>query len=222
MDYYSEHPKFHVAVDCIIFGFKQGRLHLLLLKRNFEPAKGDWSLMGGFVQADESVDDAARRVLFELTGLDKVYMNQVGAYGALDRDPGERVISVAYYALLDIDAYDPEPVRAHNAFWVDLKEVPHLIFDHDSMVSKALDRVRHKASDRPILFNLLPDEFTLTMFQSLYESLYSEQQDKRNFRKKVAQMEFVEKTGGIDKSSSRRGAALYRFNPDKYTGTFKI
>lgn len=222
MDFYSEHPKFHVAVDCIILGFKQGRLHLLLLQRNFEPAKGQWSLMGGFVQEDESVDDAARRVLTELTGLENVYMSQVGAYGSLGRDPGERVISVAYYALLDIDMYDQELVSSHNAHWVETGSIPPLIFDHAEMVKRALDLVRHRASDRPIVFNLLPEKFTLTMFQSLYESLYDVQFDKRNFRKKVSQMDFVENTGEIDKTSSRKGAALYRFNPDRYEGIFKI
>lgn len=220
--YYREHPKFHVAVDCVIFGFKSGRLHLLLLKRDFEPSKGEWSLMGGFVKQQENLDDAARRVLAELTGLENVYMRQAGAFGAVDRDPGERVISVAYYALVDIDQYDQDLVRKHNAFWVEIKKIPPLIFDHNQMVSSALQRVRHSASDRPIVFNLLPEQFTLTMFQNLYESLFGVEFDKRNFRKKVAMMEFVEKTGEIDKLSSKRGAALYRFNPDKYQGVFKI
>lgn len=224
MGYYSSHPRFYVSVDCIIFGFKEGKLSLLLLKRNFEPAKGRWSLMGGFVQKNEAVDDAARRVLAELTGLTDVYMDQVGAFGSLDRDTGERVISVAYYSLINIDDYDHDLVRKHNAFWVSLDELPDLIFDHNEMVQKALRRLRGKASTQPIGFNLLPKEFTLSKLQLLYEAIYCNPLDKRNFRKQVAQMSYIEKVGSIDKTESKRGAALYRFNVEKFkkTGTFKL
>ena len=135
--YYSKNPKFYVSVDCIIFGFNEGELNLLLLKRNFQPAMGEWSLMGGFVQEDESVDDAAKRVLHELTGLDNVYMEQVGSFGAIGRDPGERVVSIAYYSLININEYDKELVQKHNAFWVNINELPELIFDHPQMVAQA-------------------------------------------------------------------------------------
>ena len=127
--YYSSNPTFYVGIDCIIFGFNEGEISLLLLKRNFEPAMGEWSLMGGFVQNNESVDDAAKRVLHELTGLENVYMEQVGTFGAIDRDPGERVISVAYYALININEYDRKLVQKHNAYWVNMNELPPLIFD---------------------------------------------------------------------------------------------
>lgn len=224
MGFYSAHPRFYVSVDCIIFGFHEGKISLLLLKRNFEPAKGEWSLMGGFVQEDESIDDAARRVLADLTGLTDIYMEQVEAFGSLGRDPGERVISVAYYALINIDDYDRELVKKHNAFWVSLDELPEMVFDHDDMVAMALKKLRQKASTRPIGFKLLPEEFTLTTLQNLYEAIYGESLDKRNFRKQVAQMDYVEKVGTIDKTGSKRGAALYRFNEDKYNrkGTFKL
>ena len=224
MGYYSVYPKFHVSVDCIIFGFKAGKISLLLLKRNFEPAKGHWSLMGGFVQEDESVDDAARRVLAQLTGLTDVYMDQVEAFGSLGRDSGERVISVAYYALINQDDYDHELVRSHNAFWISIDQLPDLIFDHNEMVEKALRRMRNKASTRPIVFDLLPKEFTLTKLQSLYESIYGEPLDKRNFRKQVALLPCIEKTGLIDKSESKRGAALYHYNEDVFRKTriFKL
>lgn len=224
MGYYSEHPQFYVAVDCIIFGFKNGKISLLLLKRNFEPARGEWSLMGGFVRENESVDDAARRVLAELTGLTDIYMDQVEAFGSVERDPGERVISVAYYALINIDDYDHELVRKHNAYWVSIDELPDLIFDHSEMVRLAMNRLRHKASVRPIGFNLLPKEFTLSKLQSLYEAIYGEPLDKRNFRKQVANMECIEKVGTIDKTESKRGAALYRFNEKEFsrTGIFKL
>lgn len=215
-NYYSSNPKFYVGIDCIIFGFNEGELHLLLLKRNFEPAMGNWSLMGGFVQENESVDDAAKRVLAELTGLDDVYMEQVGSFGAIDRDPGERVISVAYYALVNINEYDRDLVQQHNAFWVNINELPPLIFDHPTMVEKARTLMQQKASTEPIGFNLLPRLFTLSQLQSLYEAIYGESIDKRNFRKRIAEMDYIEKTDKIDKTGSKRGAALYQFNEKAY------
>ena len=209
--YYNINPKFYVSVDCIIFGFDEGELKLLLLKRNFEPAMGKWSLMGGFVQEDESVDAAAKRVLAELTGLENVYMEQVGTFGDLERDPGERVISVAYYALVNVNEYDRELVQQHNAHWTKIDELPQLIFDHPIMISKARELMKHKASYNPIGFNLLPE-----LLQNLYEAIYGEPMDKRNFRKRVAEMDFIEKTDLIDKSGSRRGAYLYKFNDKAY------
>lgn len=221
-NYYSKNPKFYISVDCIIFGFSGGELSLLLLKRNFEPARGEWSLMGGFVQENESVDDAAKRVLTELTGLDEVYMEQVGAFGNVHRDPGGRVVSIAYYALVNINEYDRELVRQHNAFWININELPPLIFDHSTMVEKARALMQQKASTKPIGFNLLPSLFTLSQLQSLYEAIYGEPLDKRNFRKRVAEMNYIEKTDKIDKTGSKRGAALYQFNENAYKQTPKF
>lgn len=221
-NYYSKNPKFYISVDCIIFGFSGGELSLLLLKRNFDPARGEWSLMGGFVQENESVDDAAKRVLAELTGLDEVYMEQVGAFGNVHRDPGGRVVSIAYYALVNINEYDRELVRQHNAFWININELPPLIFDHSAMVEKARALMQQKASTKPIGFNLLPSLFTLSQLQSLYEAIYGEPLDKRNFRKRVAEMNYIEKTDKIDKTGSKRGAALYQFNENAYKQTPKF
>ncbi len=214
--YYNINPRFYVSVDCIIFGFDKGSLKLLLLKRNFEPAKGSWSLMGGFVQDGESVDDAAKRVLAELTGLENVYMEQVGTFGEVDRDPGERVISVAYYALININEYDRNLVQQHNAHWAEINEIPLLVFDHPQMVKQARIMLQKKASSEPIGFNLLPSLFTLFQLQSLYEAIYGEPLDKRNFRKRVADLNYIEKTDKIDKTGSKRGAALYKFNENAY------
>lgn len=214
--HYSSNPTFYVGIDCIIFGFNDGELSLLLLKRNFQPAMGEWSLMGGFVQNNESVNDAAKRVLAELTGLENVYMEQVGSFGEVDRDPGERVISIAYYALININEYDRELVHKHNAYWVNIKELPSLIFDHPKMVEQARELMQQKASTEPIGFNLLPKLFTLSQLQSLYEAIYGEQIDKRNFRKRIAEMDYIEKTDKIDKTGSKRGAALYKFNEKAY------
>ena len=214
--YYNINPQFYVSVDCIIFGFDKGSLKLLLLKRNFEPAKGSWSLMGGFVQDGESVDDAAKRVLAELTGLENVYMEQVGTFGEVDRDPGERVITVAYYALININEYDRNLVQQHNAHWAEINEIPPLVFDHPQMVKQARIMLQKKASSEPIGFNLLPSLFTLFQLQSLYEAIYGEPLDKRNFRKRVADLNYIEKTDKIDKTGSKRGAALYKFNENAY------
>ena len=214
--YYNINPQFYVSVDCIIFGFDKGSLKLLLLKRNFEPAKGSWSLMGGFVQDGESVDDAAKRVLAELTGLENVYMEQVGTFGEVDRDPGERVISVAYYALININEYDRNLVQQHNAHWAEINEIPPLVFDHPQMVKQARIMLQKKASSEPIGFNLLPSLFTLFQLQSLYEAIYGEPLDNRNFRKRVADLNYIEKTDKIDKTGSKRGAALYKFNENAY------
>ena len=213
--YYNINPRFYVSVDCIIFGFDKGSLKLLLLKRNFEPAKGSWSLMGGFVQDGESVDDAAKRVLAELTGLENVYMEQVGTFGEVDRDPGERVISVAYYALININEYDRNLVQQHNAHWAEINEIPPLVFDHPQMVKQARIMLQKKASSEPIGFNLLPslprhDEFIEVAY------IYGEPLDKRNFRKRVADLNYIEKTDKIDKTGSKRGAALYKFNENAY------
>lgn len=220
--FYESNPKFHVGVDCIIFGLNKGTLSILLSKRRFDPEKGKWSLMGGFVQDGESVDNAAKRVLLELTGLNDVFMEQVGTFGDVNRDPGARVICVAYYALINFDEHDRERVQEHNAQWVNIDKMPPLSFDHPVMIAKALEKMKRKMSYYPIGFNLLPEYFTLTQLQSLYETILQEHIDKRNFRKRIAEMECIEKTEFIDKNSSRRGAYLYKFNQDVYNKDLKF
>ncbi len=210
--FYKDKEHFLVALDCVIFGFYAGELHLLLLQRNFEPAKGKWSVMGGFLKKNESPDNAAARVLEELTGLRNVYLEQVGVFGEVNRDPGERVLSFAYYALINVNDSDRELVKQHNAYWIKVTELPELIFDHSNMVNVARQRLRRKSTYAPIGVNLLPELFTLSQLQRLFEVIYGEILDKRNFRKRVAEMDYIEKTDEIDKKSSKRGAALYRFN----------
>lgn len=172
--FYKTYPKILVAVDSIIFGFNENdlELKLLLLKRKFEPAKGEWSLMGGFVNPDESLDDAAKRIVLQLTGLEDVYMEQLYAFGDPERDPGGRIISVAYFSLIKIKEYDRELVKEHGASWVPLSELPNLIFDHDNMLEKALRKLRIRARTQPIGFELLPEKFTIPQLQRLYEAIY--------------------------------------------------
>jgi 8-oxo-dGTP diphosphatase len=214
--YYAEYPKFHVALDCIIFGFDDSELKLLIYKRKFEPFMGQWSLFGGFLLENESLDDAANRILFELTGLESIYMEELQAYGEVDRDPADRVISVAYYALIPAHGYSEEYSRKYGAAWVSLKNLPPLIMDHDSMVKKGLRRLRRRASSQPIGFELLPREFTIPQLQALYEAILRTRLDKRNFRKKILAMDVLVKLDKKDKSTSRKGAYLYRFDKRKY------
>lgn len=209
-EYYSEHARHYVGVDCVIFGLHEGKLNILLIKRRMMPGKDKWSLMGGFVEENESADDAAKRVLHQLTGLENVYMDQVGTFGDLDRDPGARVISIAYCALINFDEHDRQRVIDNNAFWVPIDEIPELAFDHSKIMEEALEWLREKVHRRPIVFQFLPDLFTLRQLQSVYEAILGEELDKRNFRKRIAEMDVLENTGLIDKSHSKRGATLYK------------
>lgn len=222
--FYGEHSKVWLSVDCIIFGFDEGKLKILIGKRKMDPGRGEWSLYGGFVRTDESVDDAALRTLYELTGMKNVYMRQVGAFGSVDRDPGERVVSIAYYALINVKDYDSRLLEEHGVEWVDIEAIPPLYSDHQEMVNKARKMMREKIKSNPVGFRLLPQLFTLTQLQRLYEAVNGEELDKRNFRKRVKEMDFIEKTNLIDKISSKRGAYLYRFNNKAYNedSNFKL
>lgn len=216
MTYYSEHSKVWVSVDCIILGFEGNKLKVLIGKRQMDPGRGEWSLYGGFVEATESLDYAANRVLYDLTGMKKIYMKQVGAFGAIDRDPGERVISVAYCALINVTDYDDSLRKQYGLEWFNLDEMPKLYSDHNDMVRKAISLLRRRIKTEPLSFNLLPSLFTLTQLQSVYEAILGENIDKRNFRKRIKTFDFIEKTELIDKYHSKRGAALYRFNKKAY------
>ena len=218
MLYYKEHEKFHVAVDSIIFGYDEGgrELKVLLLKRNFQPAKGEWSLMGGFLKNNEAIDEAAKRILNQLTGLSDVYMEQLYAFGEVDRDPGARILSVAYFALIKINDSDLELVKTHGAIWTPISAMPNLIFDHSAMIERALKKLQIRARTQPIGFELLPDKFTIPQLQGLYEAIYNKSIDKRNFRRKLLSMDLLEKQEEKEKESSRKGAWYYRFDATKY------
>ena len=214
--YYTGYDKFLVAVDAIIFGFDGHDLKILLIKRNFPPAQGEWSLMGGFLKKEESIDEAAERVLNKLTGLCNVYLEQLQGYGEIERDPGERVISIAYYALIKIDEHDEELAKKHNAKWFPINDFPRLIFDHNIMVDKALRRLQRKAQNQPIGFELIPEKFTLPQLQRLYEAIFRKEFDKRNFRKKILSFRVLKKLEEKDWESSKKGAYLYQFDQKEY------
>lgn len=213
---YKDHDSLMVAVDCIIFGFDGKELKALLVKRGFEPEIGKWSLMGGFVKKDESVDAAANRILDQLTGLTSIYMEQLYCFGDVNRDPGGRVVSVAYFALIKIDDYSEELMKEHNAKWFSLQKIPALVFDHKPMIQIAKSRLRQKVARQPIGFALLPDKFTLQQLQALYEAIYETVLDKRNFTKKILSLNMLNKLKEKEKVSSKKGAFYYVFDKKKY------
>ncbi len=212
---YTTHQKILLAVDCIIFGFDSKNLKLLLFRRKVEPLKGNWSLIGAFLQNDLSIVDGAKRILFESTGVKNIYLEQLKTYGEVQRDPVERVISVGFYSLIRIDDIDILSVEDFDAKWFNIDDIPELILDHGTMVADAIAALRLKARHEPIGFNLLPDYFTLPQLQALYESIFQSKRDSRNFRKKVLSLNILEKTDMKDKSNSKKGAFLYRFRKNE-------
>jgi len=213
---YSQHSRFHVAVDCIIFGFDTRELKLLCIKRDFEPEKGKWSLMGGFLREGESTDEAAVRVLNELTGLEDIFLEQLQAWGDTARDPAGRVVSIAYYALINSVKFEDTISDRYSASWFSLAQLPDLIFDHAEMVDKALRRLRRRCKTQPVGFELLPDKFTLPQLQSLYENIFDTELDKRNFRRRILEPGLLRKLDEKDMEGSKKGAFFYAFDKERY------
>ncbi|SNR69993.1 NUDIX hydrolase [Lutibacter flavus] len=213
---YSAEDKVLLAVDCIIFGFDNEDLKILLIKRDFEPEKGKWSLIGGFLKKNETLDNAATRILHRLTGVHNIYMEQFYAYSEVDRDPVERTISVSYYALINIENHNEELSEHFNAKWFSLSKAPKLIFDHNEMLEKAIRRLQRKARIKPIGFELLPEKFTMLQLQKLYEAILNKKIDKRNFINKINSLDILIKLDEKDMTSSTKGSFLYKFDQEKY------
>ena len=213
---YSKEDKILLAVDCIIFGFDKEELKILLVQRDFEPEKGKWSLIGGFLKKEENLDEAAIRVLHHLTGLNDIYMEQLYTFSKVDRDPADRTLSVAYYALIDIATHNINLVKPESSKWFTLKDAPKLIFDHNRMVERSLARLRRRALSKPIGFELLPKKFTMRQLQKLYEAILDHKLDKRNFINKFNSLDILIKTDEKDMSSSKKGAFLFQFDEEKY------
>jgi len=220
-DLYQIREKMYVATDCVIFGFHEGKLKLLVFERQVEPLKGSWSLVGSFVRLDEDLEVAGQRVLEEATGLKEVFMQQLKTYGKQDRDPGYRCISVAQYALIRVEDYIDKLEKHYGARWFEIDDLPELVLDHDQMVQDALEQLRHNARHKPIGFELLPEKFTIPQLQNLYEAIYQKPLDARNFRKKVLSLNVLEKLKEKDKSGSKRGAFLHKFNKENYLQLLK-
>lgn len=213
---YKSNEGILVAVDCIIFGFDGHRLQALLIKRGFEPEKGKWSLMGGFVDKNESTDIAAIRILLQLTGMKNIYMEQLYCFSSINRDAAARVISVAYFALINIADYSEQLQQDHEARWFTMDKIPKLVFDHREMVAKAKERLQEKVGNHPIGFELLPEKFTLLQLQNLYEAIYEQRMDKRNFTRKILSLNILNKLNEKERETSRKGAFYFVFDKIKY------
>ncbi len=210
MELYKIHPQHYVAVDCVILGYRDEEIKLLLYPRSFEPFKGKWSLLGGFVQDNESADEAAARILKQTTGLEQIFLEQVASFSETQRDPEARVISLAYYALIRIDLHDEECVKENGAYWVSVNKLPKLIFDHQEMFEKALKKLQQKAGYSLCGQELLPEMFTLIQLRKLYEAIFQREFDPGNFRKKILSLDMLEKLNVKDPSESKKGAFYYQ------------
>jgi len=217
MTHTYDFPRAALTVDCVLFGFDDGDLKLLLIQRGLEPFLGKWALPGGFVRVDESLDEAALRELQEETGVSRVYLEQLYTFSELSRDPRERVITVAYYALVKLSNHQVKAATdANNAAWFSINDLPSVAFDHEEIIDKALHRLKGKVRYEPIGFELLPKKFTLTQLQHLYETILETSIDKRNFRKKILGMDLLHETDEIEQDVAHRAARLYRFDEAKY------
>jgi 8-oxo-dGTP diphosphatase len=212
-----------VSIDCVLFGFDGGELKILLIERNEDPFKDWWALPGNLVGEDESVDQSASRILHELTGLSDVYMEQYYTFGEVNRHPQGRVITVAYYAMLRLGgdkALKPLTNYAKKAQWINVSELPKLAFDHQHIFDKGLEKVKRRIKHLPIAFELLPEKFTLTQVQNVYELILGKKLDKRNFRKKILSFGVLKELDEKQKGVSFRAATLYKFDKRKYAKLF--
>ena len=212
------------SIDCVIFGFEAGELKILLIERNEDPFK-DWlALPGSLVNQEESIDDAAERILYELTGLRDLHMQQFHTFGEVNRHPRGRIITVAYYALIRINGQkELRPITqfARKAFWHPVNELPKLAFDHSEIFHTGFNKIRRRLSYLPIAFELLPEKFTLTQLQGCYEAILNKKLDKRNFRKKMLSYGFLKELSEKQKGVSYRAAKLYKFDRRKYSKIFQ-
>lgn len=217
MPFTYEFPRAALTVDCVVFGFDGGELKLLLIRRGIGPFCGKWALPGGFVQPDETLETAALRELREETGLHDVYLEQLYTFGKIHRDPRERVISVAYYALVRrADHLPTAATDAAEAGWFEIGKIPSLAFDHAEILQTALVRIRGKIRYHPIGFELLPEKFTLSQLQALYEAILGRELDKRNFRKKLLSLGLLVPLDETSTATSRRPAQLFHFDRQNY------
>jgi 8-oxo-dGTP diphosphatase len=218
MSYTYEHPRPALTVDCVVFGWDGAELQVLLIERAEAPFMGNWALPGGFVHMDETLDDAAQRELQEETGLADLFLEQLFTFGALDRDPRGRVVTVAYYALVNIFHHEKPQggTDASQATWFPMEQLPTLAFDHTTILNTALERLRGKILYRPIGFELLPEKFSFTQLQELYEGILGTAFDRRNFRKKILSMGILNECGKVQGDVPHRKATLYKFDEPKY------
>jgi len=222
MPHTYDYPRPALTVDLVVFAFDDTAdegpdLKVMLIQRGLPPFKGKWALPGGFLQLKEDIADAARRELEEETGLKNIHLEQLATYGEPKRDPREHVVTVAHLALVNIHGHDVRATTdAANAAWFSIHDTPKLAFDHPQILADALARLRNKVRYVPLGFELLPPKFPLRSLQSLYETVLGHEVDKRNFRKKILQMDLLVETNQIEKDVAHRAAKLYKFDKKKY------
>ncbi len=222
MSYTYEYPRGALTVDCVVFGVDDDELKVMLIQRGLPPFEGKWALPGGFVHVDESLEEAARRELQEETGLQNVFLEQLYTFGEVSRDPRERIVSVAYYALVKLSDHRVHAATdARDAAWFPVHDMPSLAFDHAEILQTAVERLRGKVRYQPVGFELLPRKFTLSQLQHLYEVVLERELDKRNFRKKVLSMDLLIETDEVEQDVAHRAARLYRFDEKKYKRLIK-
>ncbi len=201
----------NLSVDCALFGFEEGVLKILLIKRDKQPALGEWSLPGGYIYTDEDISDSANRVLMELTGIKDLFLSQIKVFGSPDRYPAHRVVSTLYGALIKPEQFELiTGSHAKEAKWFDIKSIKNLPFDHNLMVNTALSWLQEAIWHEPILKNLLPEKFPLNQMQELFEVILQQAFDNRNFRKKIINQELVIKLNEKTKGGQQRPAFLYK------------
>lgn len=206
-----------LSIDCVIFGFRHGELDILLIKHAEGISKGRWALPGGWIRYNESIDDAAARLLTSLTGVSNIFLEQLRAFGDVERYPGKRVITIAYYALINADNYSLSPgFTASDAQWFKLRDVPRLPYDHATILRTGFQHLKHKVRHEPIGFNLLPKKFTLNDILKLYEAILETEMDKPNFRRKLLNMNLLVPCDEKQRDVSHRAASLYRFDKKIY------
>jgi 8-oxo-dGTP diphosphatase len=209
--------QFGLSIDCVVFGYHEDKLKVLLIKRGAEPYKGEWALPGDLVYPNEDIHVAARRILKDLTGIGNLYMEQTKVYGRVDRHPAGRVITTGYYSLIDTEKHDPHASGwAAGVYWMEVNQCPDLAFDHNEILSDALKTLQNKVRHQPIGFELLPQKFTLGQLQSLYEALLNERYDKANFRKRILSMNLLVSLTENQKDVPHRPARLYSFDEKRY------
>lgn len=212
----AEHIMEDLSIDCVIFGFTD-ELKVLLVKHGEGISKGKWALPGGWITYDESLDAAANRILYLLTGVNNLFLEQLKAFGSVDRFPTKRVVTVGYYTLIKDTDYDVVAgYTASDVQWFSLNEVPELPYDHDEILTYALDQLKSRVKQEPIGFNLLPEKFTLLQLQNLYESILQIKLDKPNFRRKILGMKLIVDLGEKQNNVSHRAAKLYKFDQEVY------
>ena len=206
-----------ITIDCVIFGFNNGILEVLLVQHAEGISKGKWGLPGGWIHKKESTDNAAHRLLAELTGLDNIYLEQLKAFGAPDRFPLRRVITIGYYALVKIEDYNVKAgFTASDAKWYKINKIPNLIYDHNEILAYSIKNLRNRVRQAPIGFNLLPEKFTLLKLMHLYEEILGIEMDKSNFRRKILNMKLLVALDEKQQDVSHRAAQLYKFDAKTY------